>query len=83
MGIIFKILEIYKMKHLQQRELLETLKRGDMVTLKCFKKVTLAAAQWMDSWRKSGSLEASWKSMALVLKRDEVGWVWSGGDGWG
>ena len=45
MGIIFKILEIYKMKHLQQRELLETLKRGDMVTLKCFKKVTLAAAQ--------------------------------------
>lgn len=60
MGIIFKTLEIYKMKHLQQRELLETSKRGDdMITLKCFKKVTLAAAQWMDSWSKSGSLEAS------------------------
>lgn len=46
MGIIFKILEIYKMKHLQQRELLETLKLGDdMITLQCLKKVSLAAAQ--------------------------------------
>ena len=83
MGIIFKIVEICKMKHLQQREPLEGLKLGNyMIThTSCFKKIALAAVWRMDYWGKSGSLEAGWKSMAVVLKRDNGGRDWSGGDG--
>ena len=71
MGIIFKILKIYKMKHLEQRKLLETLKLGeDMITLKCFKKVTLDG-EWtpegrVEAWRPAGS-PWDWSSREMRL----------------